>query len=78
MELRNLELVNAAVALRRTLVLLRSCTIFDVVIAGKYQDDAMNDIVRPVVMGELERRIAVVTAELRGLGVVIDEGQPLC
>ena len=73
MELRNLRMVKQAADLRDQLIAQRDLGLVEVVIQGKYQDDAMRECVRPAIVAELNRRIAACTADLVGLGVVVDE-----
>lgn len=54
---------------RQQLVWLRDTGTIDVLINGKYQGDEMKVSVRPVVVAELDRRIAEIDADLATWGV---------
>ncbi|MCW3837826.1 hypothetical protein ACFQ1E_17410 [Sphingomonas canadensis] len=71
MKIENFRLAAQAYQARASLIEQRDQAPFGVTIAGRYQDDAMIAAVRPVIVAELDRRIAELDEDLRGLGVVV-------
>lgn len=72
MKIGNFDLVARAMAARTNLVTQRDVEKFHVTIGGRYQDEEVDEAIRPVVVAILNRRIAEIDEDLRSLGVVVD------
>ena len=75
MKLSHLALVTReAEELRRIADALNAIEngLVDIVVAGKYQDDAMKELIKPVLVGELQARRAAIHRDLEAQGVDID------
>lgn len=71
MKLANIHIVSRCADARARLIHDRDHAKFGVTIDGKYQDDAIVAAVRPIVVAEIDRRIAELDADLAALGVVL-------
>lgn len=75
MKLSRLNMVNQAVREKGDLALALSSLkggLIDIIIAGKYQDDAMKAVVMPVIEKEIAGRIAAIDRDLKSWNVEID------